>query len=143
MMLVSRTSCGTSAPPEAQDVEVGLSHFAAIGGMTERQFCQRFFNLLNSGRLMDTLTIAAQAQLQEWIINNGLEDKEFMVSFQLSMNRVVDPMVYCRCVVDMSGDEPKIRILEATPGLSHNPPRNPGLPGFDLGFCDMNPLLGG
>lgn len=90
--------------------EVGLSHVAGMHGMSERDLVGRMSGFLAAGRLMDLLRVEAQARLYEWIDGKESDGSPFAVMFRLSANREVDVAMYCKCHVDMGGDEPLIRV---------------------------------
>jgi len=96
---------------------VGLSHVASMAGVSERGFIKRMSLLLSKGRMMDLLRIETQARISEWLEGREATGESFIVMFRLSNNRGVDLAMYCKCRVDMSGDEPLIRVEDSFPSV--------------------------
>jgi hypothetical protein len=90
--------------------EVGLAHVAGMHGISERDLVGRMSELLAAGRLMYLLRVEAQARLYEWLDGKESSGDPFAVMFRLSANRGIDVAMYCKCYVDMGGDEPLIRV---------------------------------
>lgn len=114
--------------------EVGLEHFAAIAGMTEREFCDAFVSTLYDVGPCGMLKPEAEVDLRRW---SGALKGEFLVAFRMSLNRSRDAAVYCVCRKDASG----IRAIRIEPGLMGIVPRRPDgrtwKDGFEVNFCDM------
>ena len=127
---------------EGED-EVGLGQFAAICGMTEKEFSAHMFRKLEQGRLLDLLNLDAQADLSEWIIGQFFSGKEFVVVFRLSLNRKRDACLFCVCSVRNADREALVDVRHAIPGLIDNVPKEVlGLESFEVGFCDMKTSCG-
>ena len=128
--------------PESES-EVGLAHFAAIGGMTEQEFSKKFFDTLEDGRLMFLLKVEAQVDLLEWVAEvNPLDgEQEFLVSFRTSLNSARDSAIHCVCTC--SGERfPTINVRHATHGFMDSPPvEADDLEGFEVNLCDMEATL--
>jgi len=95
----------------------GLGHLAAMAGMTEREFVERMSRLLSDGRLMELLRVERQAALYDWLEGKETTGEPFAVMFRLSANRRADVALYCRCRVDMGGDEPLILVEDSFPSV--------------------------
>jgi len=87
----------------------------------------------------------------DWIIERKLGNKEFMVTFKLSLNRAKDVCLYCVCGISNSMEVffedgfpvPSIFIVKhAIPGIfSDLPEEGNGLDNFLLHFCDMEATI--
>ena len=115
--------------------EVGLEHFAAIAGMTEREFCESFVSTLHAYGPCGMLKPEAEEDLRNWA--GSIAKGEFLVAFRMSLNRARDAAVYCVCRKDASG----IRAIRIEPGIMGIVPRRPDgeawQGGFEVNFCDM------
>ena len=97
---------------------VGLAHVASMAGLSERGFIKRMSMFLSKGRLLDLLRVEAQVRLCEWLDGKETDGEPFMVMFRLSHGRDVDMAMYCKCRVDMSGDEPVIKVQDIFPSTA-------------------------
>lgn len=121
----SLTECGDEVP-------VGLDHFAAMCGLSEAEYSKRMFSLLERGELPKLLKARSAAELLEWALE---EEGPFVVAFRLSLNRLRDVGLFCVCSIGANG---AMAVRHALPGFMDNPPKeSAGLPGFEVGFCDM------
>lgn len=141
-----RLKCPTrKRDPEETDgpVEVTLSQFAALGGLTEKEYSKRMFELLQSGELLKLLKPEASCDLSEWIADGPLgTGEEFVVLFRLSKNRPVDAALYCVCSVDLEGMEPVVYVRHAIHGIMDAIPAEArGLEGFELNLCDLEATI--
>lgn len=77
-----------------------------------------FFSALESGEMMDLLTVEAQFRLGDWISERGFLEsaKYFSVVFRHAAGKVKNAVLHCVCAVDMTKDEPKIYVKHALPG---------------------------
>jgi hypothetical protein len=122
------------------DVQVGLEHFAAIGGMTEAEFSRKMFEHLENGTLLALLKDVAIDDLLDWI-GKSEDDDEFVVVFRLSLNRGRDVALFCVCSMSMTEDW-MVDVRHAIPGFIDNPPaETDGLQGFEFSFCDMEATI--
>lgn len=141
-----RLKCPTrafKARREDRPVEVNLSHFAAIGGLTETEYRKRMMDMLLKGNLFMLLKPEASCDLSEWIADGPLgTGEDFVVVFRLSKNFERDAALYCICSVDLNDDEPIVRVSEATYGIMDKiPAKARGLDGFELNLCDLEATL--
>lgn len=92
------------------------------------------FDKLQSGDLMELLTLEAQYDLGQFIERNEYVDnkEEFVVIFHIPVNKFSDAL-FCLCKMDLSGDEPKIFVRHAIPALYDESEFN----GFELNSCDL------
>lgn len=67
--------------------------------------------------LLGLLTIPAQADLCDWIVDAQLMWKEFAVSLSLSDSS--RRAIHCRCRVDMSKEDSTIEVSEVEYNLKH------------------------
>ena len=108
----------------AQDIsymEISLADFAMMGGSTEKQYLESLACLLESGRMMETLTEEGQYRIGEWIGDAFLDGGGFVVRFGLSMGRNTNPALHCLCHMDMSGDEPAVVVEKMETGTDGSP----------------------
>jgi hypothetical protein len=102
-------------------VHRGLADVAAESGTSERRMAKELMSRVQSGDMMNLLSVGAQADLSEWATNNGLVEstgQRFMMAIRLSEGRKHDAMLFCACTVDLSGDDAIIRCLISIPGVS-------------------------
>jgi len=79
-------------------------------GVSEEELTSAFFKRMESGAVIDCLSIQAQAKLCDWIENKDLLcGGEFGIVIRIS-NKVERR---CVCCVDMSGDEPLVKIVKS------------------------------
>lgn len=123
--------------PAEEPAEVSLAQFAAIHGMSERQYVEQMLACLSSGRVMDLLTMNAQVDMCQWMLAGDLYRKklDFLVMFRLSLNRADDVCLYVACRFRDGG---AIEVCQTIPGLCGRRPEEVGeLPTFEVAFCDM------
>ena len=142
MAMMSRELRPSSKRPVPKDkqAEVGLEHFAAIAGMTEREFYEVFVAALYNKGPCGMLKPEAEKDLLEWA--DELPKKHFLVVFRLSLNRKRDAATYCICYKYSKG----IRAIRIEPGLMGANPSHPDgkeWDGFEINFCDMRTNLYG
>jgi hypothetical protein len=118
-------------------VDVGLGNFAAICGLTEREYGQAVFDALQSGRLLSLLKPEAKVEVGEWILERMSEgNKEFVIAFRFSLNRGRDVGLFCVCSPEDDGESLFVRF--ALPGMMDKPPaETKGLGAFEICFCDL------
>lgn len=122
--------------------EVSLAEFAAIGGLTEAEFCKKMFEKIESGQLFDLLTLKSQYKLGEWISEYFLENnKQFLIAFRLSLNRLKDVTLYCICKVDFNNDSGLEVINTITGTIDATPTEAQNLPRMIFDFHDMEPSI--
>jgi hypothetical protein len=123
--------------PAEELAEVSLAQFAAICGMSERQYVEQMLACLSSGCVMDLLTASAQVDICQWMLAGDLYRKRsnFLVMFRLSLNRADDVCLYVACKFLEDG---AIEVYQTIPGLCGRRPKEvEGLPTFEVAFCDM------
>jgi hypothetical protein len=129
--------------PDAQE-EVGLGHFAAICDMTEGEFADHMFKILEDGRMLDLLKPDSAMDLEKWMLerfrvaigdDGRISDKSIVVMFRLSLNRKRDACLYCVCSLR---EMHCVEVHHAIPGLVGNVPKEAkGLESFEISFCDL------
>lgn len=141
-----RLKCPTRKRDQEQEdgpVEVTLSQFAAIGGLTEAEYSKRMFEMLHKGDLMQLLKPESSCDLSEWIADGPLgTGEEFVVAFRLSKNKPSDAALYCVCSVNLDGEEPTVFVRHAIHGIMDVIPAEArGLEGFELNLCDLEATI--
>ncbi len=123
--------------------QVGVAEFAAISERTEYEFMSDLFNKLESGKLLEILTISAQCDLCNWISERNLLDGDsFVVEFNLSLNKKRNLVLRCLCNINMLGDDPLFDVQKTISGFEDfNPEDLAEYPKYSLYFCDMDPKL--
>lgn len=114
------------------ETEVGLEHFAAIGGITKEEYLSRMVFALKSG----DLEVVIKPEAMEDFCNSTPENKNIVISFRLSLNRVCDTMLYCSCM--RKGKQ--ILLSEIVPGIDGIFPsefKDMSKNNFEFAFCDM------
>ncbi len=140
-MISNELSRDTSLKNES---DVSLADFAAIGGMTEAQYSRKLFDKLEAGQLLDLLKLESQVKVADWIGEKFLDNQnEFLVIFQLSMNRVRNVALFCVCSMNMKEEEAKIYVRHAIPGFLDNPPKEVKncIEQIVLNFDDIEPRI--
>lgn len=148
MMARPTPGFGLGVSRDNKPAEVGLGHFAAMTGMTESEYVEAMFGLLESGRVADLMKLDAQVDFAEWLVGVAKSGvSEFLVTFRLSLNRKRDAALYCVCRLTGEGFF-KMMVKDAIPGLIgagiHEdlaPEAARGLEGFEVRFCDMETNL--
>lgn len=131
--------------PEQKLAEVSLEQFAALGGLTGSQYYQKIFELLETGRLFELLTIEGRIDLMKWmneLLAQG--ESDFGVVFVLSLNRERDICLWCSCSFKLSNGPTGfyLYVKHAIPGfIDTEIPEMEGLEYFELGFTDMEPRI--
>lgn len=125
-------------PGLVRRVEVDLSHFAAIGGLTREQYAFRLISLLGGGQIGKIVRAEALINLRDWLAPLPLVSP-FFIMIRLSLNRTHDAAIFCSCRQDRTR---KIIIDRMVPGLSGMTPMDMAeLPAFELSFSDLEPCL--
>jgi hypothetical protein len=119
--------------------EVGLSHFAAICGLTEREFVQRMCKKIEEGNLLRLLKDDSCEDVVVWALDNRMRkpDQDTVVVFRLSQNRQRDVALFCLASLD-NLPTIQMRVKKMFPGFMDSPPEElDGLSVFEINFCDM------
>lgn len=128
-----------SGLPDDEEAEVSLAHFAAICGMTRREFLQALYGVLTSQEVARLLKEKAQEDFLEWVAERSAAgDKELLLFMRLSLNRKRDVGLFCVLGLESPEDFPRIPVKCLIPGFGGCPPRKyRGLDGFEVSFCDL------
>jgi hypothetical protein len=121
--------------PEDKCPVVDLAHFAAIGGLTRREYLVRMMEALRSGRLESVLRPEALEDMTKTMSRK----KKFVLCFQMSLNKPVDSCLYCLC--ERKGES--FSVGKIIPGLIGRKPRSVKLEDrtFEVAFCDMRTTI--
>lgn len=121
------------APDEVEErmPVVDLSHFAAIGGLTKRQYLARMITKLRAGRIADVL----RPEAMEDLLKSVEKARSFMLVVQMSLNKPVDACLYCSCQKIADG----IKVGKIVPGVVSHKPKSAKAQSrtFEVAFCDM------
>ena len=136
---------GFLGPEADEDREVSMAHFAAICGITQRQFMMRMYGEIMSGSVAKLLKESAQEDFLEWAAERFYdEEKEALLFIRLSLNRKRDVGLYCVLDLETPDVFPRIPVKYVIPGFGGCPPRkHGGLSGFEVSFCDMETSFDG
>lgn len=134
------TSSGNQAFDPGEYAEVGLAHFAAILGLTRRQYARHMVTLASEGRLFDLLRYEARCEAESWISENGLVEsgEQFCVIFRLSLNMTHDTAMFNVCHIEQGEEGPVVVVDKTTMGLMEMPPDDvQDMEKFEFMFCDL------
>lgn len=115
-----------------EDEQVSLGQFAAVCGMTEREYVGAMYRAIERGSVLDLVKDDARDDFYCWLALLGQEN--FGLMFRLSLNRTRDAALFCKC--RKNGEN--IEVLDTVPGLTGLvPPEVAQLDGFEFTFCDL------
>jgi len=122
----------TSFPEDKYPV-VDLAHFAAIGGLTRREYLVRMIAALREGRPGDVLRPEAMKDLMSTMAGK----QSFVLCIQMSLNKPVESCFYCTC--ETNGKS--FSVDKIVPGLVGLKPRSMADRTFEVAFCDLRMVL--
>jgi hypothetical protein len=110
-----------------------------LSGRSEFEYQCELLEKLYAGNVMDILTPAAQSDFYSWIEGNRLLDgRQFFVTFNFGDSEIRHAALHCSFKIDLRGDEPKILLSAASPGMSDNVPKHIGSTRFEFFLCDLD-----
>ena len=89
------------------------------GVISEKALVQRVFFKLDEGSFAECLHMKAQAKFDDWIQENDLLDGR---DFGLCLGVSKKVALWCRCFLDLTGDEPLYRVTKKVFGKPKNKP---------------------
>ena len=130
---------------EEREEVVEISHFAAMCGLTRREYLSRMFRLLEKGKAAWLLKEVAQEDFLDWAAGRIEEgDEKALLCFRLSLNRKRDIGLFCVLDLGETRAFPDIAIEKIVPGFCGRPPLGlEKLSGFEVSFCDLETALVG
>ena len=125
--------------PSTDKVETDLSHLAELAGVSRERYILSMCRQIREGRILEILKEDVQLKFLEWIFEHSLFDNktEFCILLITSINKVKNSAMWLKCVVDISGDVPMVRLRGLWPGFVGEPPN--GFSGllFSLNLNDL------
>jgi hypothetical protein len=124
----------TSFPDDKLPV-VDLAHFAAIGGLTRKEYLVRMMEALRDGKPETVL----RTEAMEDVMKTMSKSKSFVLCLQMSLNKPVDSCLYCIC----EKNSKSFSVSRIIPGLVGVKPRSVKLENrtFEVAFCDMRTTI--
>ena len=92
---------------------------------------------VNKGKLLDILNIKPCANLYKWIENSGLLDEDFAVLIRITLSKHKNFLLYCKCHINFSKDEPFISAKVFPKIREEHPNEIKGLKIFELNDNDL------